>query len=102
MGRYVYSERGYALSFSLSIQVVMCKEKATGEILAMKILQKYVIVDKDNVSYTVTERRVLQLNCHPFLAVSQSPTLHSGYSSYLSLSLYRGSSTHFRHPTICV
>ncbi|CAI8020391.1 RAC-beta serine/threonine-protein kinase A [Geodia barretti] len=46
----------------------MCKEKATGEILAMKILQKYVIVDKDNVSYTVTERRVLQLNCHPFLA----------------------------------
>ncbi|CAI8034825.1 RAC-beta serine/threonine-protein kinase A [Geodia barretti] len=50
-------------------KVMMCKEKATGEILAMKILNKGVIVAKDKITHTVTERKVLQMTSsyHPFL-----------------------------------
>lgn len=48
-------------------KVVMCKEKATGEIMAMKILKKDVIVAKDEISHTLTENRVLQMTQHPFL-----------------------------------
>ena len=52
-------------------QVVMCKEKATGDIYAMKILKKDVIVAKDEIAHTLTENRVLQMTNHPFLTVSQ-------------------------------
>ena len=48
----------------------MCMEKATGEILAMKILKKDVVVAKDEIAHTITENRVLQLTNHPFLVVS--------------------------------
>jgi RAC serine/threonine-protein kinase len=50
-----------------SRQVVMCKDKDTGEIMAMKILKKDVIVAKDEISHTLTENRVLQMTTHPFL-----------------------------------
>lgn len=53
-----------------SFQVVMCKEKATGDIYAMKILKKDVIVAKDEIAHTLTENRVLQMANHPFLTVS--------------------------------
>ena len=49
----------------------MCKEKATGEVMAMKILKKDVIVAKDEIAHTLTENRVLQMTSHPFLTVSQ-------------------------------
>ena len=48
----------------------MCKEKETGEIMAMKILKKDVIVAKDEIAHTLTENRVLQMTNHPFLTVS--------------------------------
>ena len=48
----------------------MCKEKATGDIMAMKILKKDVIVAKDEIAHTLTENRVLQMTNHPFLTVS--------------------------------
>ena len=48
----------------------MCMEKATGEIMAMKILKKDVIVAKDEIAHTLTENRVLQMTNHPFLTVS--------------------------------
>lgn len=50
----------------------MCKEKSTGEIMAMKILKKDVIVAKDEIAHTLTENRVLQITKHPFLTVSLS------------------------------
>ena len=49
--------------------MVMCKDKATGEVMAMKILKKDVIVAKDEISHTLTENRVLQMTTHPFLTV---------------------------------
>lgn len=51
-------------------QVVMCKDKETGDIMAMKILKKDVIVAKDEIAHTLTENRVLQMTNHPFLTVS--------------------------------
>lgn len=48
-------------------KVVMCKDKSSGEIMAMKILKKDVIVAKDEISHTLTENRVLQMTTHPFL-----------------------------------
>lgn len=54
-------------------QVVMCKDKSTGEVLAMKILKKDVIVAKDEISHTLTENRVLQMTTHPFLTVGPAP-----------------------------
>lgn len=48
-------------------KVVMCKEKATGDVMAMKILKKDVIVAKDEIAHTLTENRVLQMTNHPFL-----------------------------------
>ena len=61
------------------LQVVMCKEKETGEILAMKILKKGTIMDEDDITHTITERNVLQMtSSHPFLTVQYTPP-HSHY-----------------------
>lgn len=56
------------------LQVVMCKDKETGDIMAMKILKKDVIVAKDEIAHTLTENRVLQMTNHPFLTVSLLPS----------------------------
>ena len=53
----------------VAMQVVMCKEKETGQIMAMKISKKNVIVAKDEIAHTLTESRVLQMTNHPFLTV---------------------------------
>jgi len=50
--------------------VVLCKDKVTKEVFAMKILKKDVIVAKDEIAHTLTENRVLQSTKHPFLTVS--------------------------------
>ena len=52
----------------------MCKEKATGEIFAMKIRMKDVVVAENEITYSLTENRVLhilQITTHPFLLVCQ-------------------------------
>ena len=48
-------------------KVVLCREKATNHLYAMKILKKDVIIKKDEVTHTMTEKRVLQKTNHPFL-----------------------------------
>jgi len=50
-------------------KVVLGKEKATGEICAIKLLRKDVILAKDEVEHTLTENRVLQNSKHPFLTL---------------------------------
>lgn len=52
-------------------KVMLCREKATQEIFAMKILKKDVIVAKDEIAHTLTENRVLQMAKHPFLTSLQ-------------------------------
>lgn len=48
-------------------KVIMAKMKRTGEVVALKILKKEVIVAKDEVAHTLTENRVLKSTVHPFL-----------------------------------
>ena len=64
---------GVALApLSCYLQVVMCKEKTTGHILAVKILKKDVVVAKNDITHTLTEKivlRTLQIKTHPFLLV---------------------------------
>lgn len=51
-------------------KVVLCREKDSGKLYAMKILKKNVIIQKDEVAHTLTENRVLRSTNHPFLTVS--------------------------------
>lgn len=52
-------------------KVILCREKTTGKLFAIKILKKEVIIQKDEVKHTMAENRVLQKTNHPFLIVSQ-------------------------------
>jgi len=48
-------------------KVILCREKRTDRLYAIKILKKEVIIAKDEVAHTLTENRVLQRCRHPFL-----------------------------------
>ncbi|XP_030750712.1 RAC serine/threonine-protein kinase [Sitophilus oryzae] len=48
-------------------KVILCREKATERLYAIKILKKEVIIQKDEVAHTQTENRVLRTTNHPFL-----------------------------------
>jgi len=48
-------------------KVILCREKSTSHLYAIKILKKSVIIQKDEVAHTLTENRVLQRTKHPFL-----------------------------------
>lgn len=48
-------------------KVILCREKSTSMMYAIKILKKEVIIAKDEVAHTLTENRVLQTTNHPFL-----------------------------------
>jgi RAC serine/threonine-protein kinase len=51
-------------------KVILCREKITAKLYAIKILKKEVIIQKDEVKHTMAENRVLQKTNHPFLIVS--------------------------------
>ena len=57
-------------------KVVLCQDKETKEVFAMKILKKDVIVAKDEIAHTLTENRVLQMTKHPFLTVRIAAYMH--------------------------
>lgn len=48
-------------------KVFLGREIPTGELYAIKVLKKSVIIAKDEVTHTLTENRVLQRSRHPFL-----------------------------------
>lgn len=48
-------------------KVVMCRERLSGKLYAMKILKKSVIIAKDEVAHTLSENKVLQMSKHPFI-----------------------------------
>ena len=50
-------------------KVILCREKSSSHLYAIKILKKEVIIKKDEVQHTMTENRVLQSTRHPFLIV---------------------------------
>jgi serine/threonine protein kinase len=51
-------------------KVILCREKASAKLYAIKILKKEVIIQKDEVAHTMSENRVLRNTNHPFLIVS--------------------------------
>lgn len=51
-------------------KVILCREKASSTLYAIKILKKDVIIQKDEVNHTLTENRVLRNTSHPFMIVS--------------------------------
>lgn len=53
-------------------KVILCREKITAKLYAIKILKKEVIIQKDEVKHTMAENRVLQKTNHPFLIVSHA------------------------------
>lgn len=48
-------------------KVYMAKEKASGEVFAIKVLRKDVVIQKEEIAHTMTEGRVLRMSQHPFL-----------------------------------
>jgi len=48
-------------------KVVLCREKSSSTLYAIKILKKEVIINKGEVKHTMTENRVLQTTKHPFI-----------------------------------
>ena len=60
-------------------KVILCREKGTGHLFAIKILKKEVIIAKDEVQHTLTENRVLQTTNHPFLIVSFEDAITYNY-----------------------
>lgn len=60
-------------------KVILCREKATSQLYAIKILKKEVIIQKDEVAHTLTENRVLRTTTHPFLIVSNAAIFFCNY-----------------------
>jgi RAC serine/threonine-protein kinase len=50
-------------------KVILCRDKISEKLYAVKILRKEVIIKKEEVDHTLTENRVLQSTNHPFLIV---------------------------------
>src|SRR5699024_10378970 len=48
-------------------KVILCREKKSGSLFAIKVLKKETIIAKDEVAHTLTENRVLRHTKHPFL-----------------------------------
>ena len=67
--------RTFIINFTLDTvclvaKVILCRDKVTKEVFAMKILKKGIIVAKDEIAHTLTEKRVLKSTKHLFLTVS--------------------------------
>lgn len=55
--------------------MILCREKSTETLYAIKMLKKDVVIQKDEVEHTLTENRVLRSTKHPFIIVSQNCSL---------------------------
>eukprot|EP01065_Artemidia_motanka_P007939 TRINITY_DN13973_c0_g1_i1.p1 TRINITY_DN13973_c0_g1~~TRINITY_DN13973_c0_g1_i1.p1 ORF type:complete len:439 (+),score=125.15 TRINITY_DN13973_c0_g1_i1:170-1486(+) len=69
--------------------VLLVKQKTTGRFYAMKILHKNVLIEKDEVEHTRTERAILEQANHPFL-VKMSYAFQTPEKLYLVMNFANG------------
>ncbi|CAC70087.1 Serine/threonine-protein kinase akt-2 [Caenorhabditis elegans] len=50
-------------------KVILCREKSSDKLYAIKIIRKEMVVDRSEVAHTLTENRVLYACVHPFLTL---------------------------------
>ena len=55
----------------------MCKEISTGEILAMKVLKKEIVIAVDDRDGVLAENNVLRKVKHPFVTVGHAISFNS-------------------------
>lgn len=70
-------------------KVILCREKSTETLYAIKMLKKDVVIQKDEVEHTLTENRVLRSTKHPFIIVSCIKIITK------PLEMFQNSLTHF-------
>jgi serine/threonine protein kinase len=75
-------------------KVMQVKKKDTGEIYAMKVLKKNVLVARKQVAHTQTERRVLEEIDHPFI-VSLRFAFQTQDKLYMILDYFTGGELFF-------
>ena len=51
-------------------KVILCRERSSKRLCAMKILKKSVVFEKNEVTHTETENTVMRTLKHPFITVS--------------------------------
>ena len=66
-------------------QVMLAELKTTGDVFAIKMLKKDVIIQDDDVEAAITERNVLTYGSCPFLV-----ELHSCFQTPVSLNISSG------------
>eukprot|EP01063_Lacrimia_lanifica_P033664 TRINITY_DN6052_c0_g1_i1.p1 TRINITY_DN6052_c0_g1~~TRINITY_DN6052_c0_g1_i1.p1 ORF type:complete len:408 (+),score=114.31 TRINITY_DN6052_c0_g1_i1:39-1262(+) len=69
--------------------VLLVKQKSTGQFLAMKVLNKNKLIERDEVEHTKTERAVLGQADHPFL-VKMKYAFQTSDKLYLVMSFANG------------
>ena len=52
------------------VKVVLCRDKETKKLFAMRVLKKDVIVDEDCIASMLSQNKLLQSTKHPFIAVN--------------------------------
>eukprot|EP00755_Sulcionema_specki_P038297 Sspe_Gene.110605::Locus_91661_Transcript_1_1_Confidence_1.000_Length_1353::g.110605::m.110605/K13303/SGK2; serum/glucocorticoid-regulated kinase 2 len=69
--------------------VLLVKQKSTGQFYAMKILNKNVLIERDEVVHTKTERAILEQADHPFL-VKMKYAFQTAEKLYLVMNFANG------------
>ena len=83
----------YGLMLYRIDQVMLAELKTTGDVFAIKMLKKDVIIQDDDVEAAITERNVLTYGSCPFLV-----ELHSCFQTPVSLTISSGGI--FNHKTL--
>jgi len=70
-------------------RVVLAEKKDTGDYFAIKIIDKVVLLEKNNVSNILSEKEVLQMCEHPFL-IGLEYCFHSPSKIYIVMKFMQG------------
>lgn len=75
-------------------KVYLCRDKETSRYLAVKKLKKELVIERNYVSGTIRENRVLQATCHPFL-IALEKSYQDDTSLYFVMEFANGGDLYF-------